>query len=45
VFGRIAANNLGYARVDLEETIATGHKGCRVIICLDSDSEGREYFG
>ncbi len=45
VFGRIAANNLGYARVDLEETIARGHTGCRVIVCLEPDGGGREYFG
>ena len=30
VFGRIAADNLGYARVVLEETIAQGAPGCRV---------------
>lgn len=45
VFGRIAANNLGYARVELVETIARGHSGCRVIIHLDSSGTGREYFG
>lgn len=45
VFGRIAANNLGYARVDLEETIARGHKGCRVTINLEAKGGGREYFG
>ena len=54
VFGRIASANLGYARVDLEKTIAMGDKECRVVIYLspktqDGDTgmnEGeREYFG
>ncbi|MEH2405883.1 methanogen output domain 1-containing protein [Nostoc sp.] len=31
VFGTIAANNLGYAKVELQETIAQGASGCRVI--------------
>jgi len=47
VFGNIAANNLGYARVVLNETIATGSSGCLVTIYLKQDSnpdEGREYF-
>lgn len=47
VFGNIAANNLGYARVVLNETIATGSAGCLVTIYLKQDSsqdEGREYF-
>ncbi len=50
VFGTIAARNLGYARVELEETIARGDAGCRVVVHLvpDVDIEtlgGREYFG
>jgi predicted ArsR family transcriptional regulator len=49
VFGRIAADNLGYAKVELAETIATGHAGCRVILHLEQTPEaetvaGREYF-
>jgi predicted ArsR family transcriptional regulator len=49
VFGTITAENLGYARVQLDETIAKGDRGCRVIIELnealdDESSEGREYF-
>mgnify|MGYP003115888044 FL=1 len=49
VFGKITAENLGYARVELKETIAQGDKGCRVVIKLNpSDSideiDGREYF-
>jgi predicted ArsR family transcriptional regulator len=49
VFGSIAADNLGYAKVVLEETIAQGHDGCRVVVYLDPDAApdaaGREYFG
>jgi predicted ArsR family transcriptional regulator len=49
VFGSIAADNLGYARVVLEETIAEGAPGCRVVVQLKPDagdgSRGREYFG
>ncbi len=45
VFGRIAADNLGYARVELEETIARGADGCRVVVHLREGSGGREYFG
>ncbi len=48
VFGNITAGNLGYARVVLEETIAEGAPGCRVVVHLkpaDSlQSPGREYF-
>lgn len=45
VFGRIAADNLGYARVALPETIASGDRGCRVIVELTGDGDGIEYFG
>ncbi len=50
VFGSIASRNLGYAKVELQQTIAEGHPECRVVIYLkstaESDSaEGREYFG
>tara|TARA_R110002049_G_scaffold44333_5_gene129983 strand:+ start:32830 stop:33174 length:345 start_codon:yes stop_codon:yes gene_type:complete len=44
VFGRIAANNLGYARVSLDRTIARGDDGCRVTVYFDPDGEGREYY-
>lgn len=47
VFGHIAAQNLGYARVELQETIARGAPGCRVVIYLRPASGadgGREYF-
>lgn len=49
VFGVIAAENLGYAKVSLEETIAQGHGGCRVVVYLKPGGEadaadGREYI-
>jgi predicted ArsR family transcriptional regulator len=48
VFGVIAADNLGYGRVELKETIAEGHAGCRVIVHLkpdpDSQPSHKEYF-
>lgn len=50
VFGGIAADNLGYAKVELQETIARGDAGCRVVVYLKHTPEadradGREYFG
>jgi predicted ArsR family transcriptional regulator len=49
VFGGIAARNLGYAKVELKETIAEGHAGCRVVVYLRPTEEsraaqGREYY-
>ncbi len=49
VFGSIAAENLGYAKVELQETIAAGYGSCTVIVHLqlapDVESiDGREYF-
>lgn len=48
VFGYIAAQNLGYAGVELERTIAQGHSGCRVVVHLRPPAEEvpglREYF-
>ena len=49
VFGVIAAENLGYGKVVLEETIAEGHGGCRIVVHLKPTEEaqaadGREYF-
>ncbi len=50
VFGSIAAQNLGYAKIMLEETIAQGAAGCRVTVFLKPTPEaqkapGREYLG
>ncbi|MDX1572406.1 MAG: methanogen output domain 1-containing protein [Methylophaga sp.] len=49
VFGTIAANNLGYAKVVLNETIAAGHSGCLVTVHLQQNEKvdlevGNEYF-
>ncbi len=49
VFGSIAASNLGYAKVVLEQTIARGDPGCRVVLHLQPGEaadaqEGREYY-
>ena len=49
VFGTIAAENLGYGKVVLEETIADGAPGCRVVVHLKAtaaaqEAKGREYF-
>ena len=51
MFGTIAADNLGYAKVCLEKTIAEGEHACRVVIHLDPNderarcAEGQEYLG
>jgi predicted ArsR family transcriptional regulator len=49
VFGVIAAENLGYAKVVLEETIATGAPGCKVTVFLKPTDQaealaGRDYY-
>lgn len=49
VFGVIASQNLGYAKVSIEEAIARGDTGCRVVVYLKPTDEaqsadGREYF-
>jgi predicted ArsR family transcriptional regulator len=49
VFGSIAAQNLGYAKVVIEAAIANGDPGCRVVVHLKPTAEagatkGREYF-
>lgn len=48
VFGFITARELGYARVELAQTIALGHDGCVVIVHLKPFGDeravsGREY--
>ncbi|MZR62844.1 methanogen output domain 1-containing protein [Alcanivorax sp. DP30] len=46
VFGVIAAENHGYARVEIREAIASGHAECRVAVNLQPEegAAGREYF-
>jgi len=48
VFGRIAADSTGYARVDVDKAIARGDTECRVIIHLtpaaDQDERSKEFF-
>ncbi len=49
VFGSIAAENLGYAKVVIDKAIALGDAGCRVVVHLKPTPEaeaarGREYF-
>lgn len=49
VFGVIAAENQGYAKVTLRETIARGDPGCFVVVHLTPESaaedvDGNEYF-
>lgn len=49
VFGHIAAENLGYAKVHLDKTIAEGAPECCVVVYLKMSDEadtvtGREYF-
>jgi predicted ArsR family transcriptional regulator len=39
VFGYIASQNLGYAKVVLEQTIARGDPGCRVVVYFKASSE------
>ncbi len=48
VFGYISAQNLGYARVEIQESIARGNAGCRIVVNLiptDHPEPGaREYY-
>jgi predicted ArsR family transcriptional regulator len=49
VFGTIGAENLGYSKVVLKETIARGDAGCVVVVYLKptaeaESAEGREYY-
>lgn len=48
VFGAIAAENLGYAAVEIEEAIALGHTRCRIVVHLapinPPAAKAREYF-
>ena len=49
VFGTVTAENLGYAKVCLHETIASGSDECRVVVYkrqsdLAENDDGREYY-
>lgn len=49
VFGTIAAENLGYGKVVLEQSLAKGDPGCRVVLYLQrtpaaQQAVGREYL-
>ncbi len=49
IFGVIAAENHGYGKVSLEQTLAEGDPECRVVVYLESSdeaqaAEGREYY-
>ncbi len=49
VFGSITANNLGYSKVILEQTIAKGDEECKVVVHFKHTdeaqaAEGKEYF-
>lgn len=49
VFGSIAADNLGYAKVVIEQAIARGDAECRVVVFIRPTEEaaaspGREYY-
>jgi len=48
VFGRIAADSAGYARIDIDKAIARGDTECRVIIHLspapEHDEGSKEFF-
>lgn len=50
VFGVIASDQLGYAKVSIEQSIARGDEGCRVVVRHERSNDaraagGREYFG
>lgn len=50
VFGTITAENLGYAKVCLHQTLARGDDQCHIVIYLDQtresdEDQGMEYFG
>ncbi len=49
VFGSITAENLGYSKVVIEQAIARGDPGCRVVVHIKATpaaeaAQGREYF-
>lgn len=44
IFGRIVADNLGYARITIEDSIANGAPGCTVVIELDDTGSSGDFF-
>ena len=49
VFGIITAENLGYAKIELKNTIAAGDPGCHIVVHLkhndaSESAEGNEYY-
>ena len=46
VFGVIASENAGYAKVTINESIANNHDHCKVTVYLNPDdsADGREYY-
>ena len=45
VFGTIASNNHGYAKIELKETIARGDSGCTVVVYFEANDESRAADG
>jgi len=45
VFGSIAADNLGYAKVAIEQAIARGDAGCWVVVYLKPTPEAEAAQG
>jgi MetOD domain-containing protein len=45
VFGAITSENLGYAKVVIEQAIARGDTGCRVVVYLKPSEEARRADG
>jgi predicted ArsR family transcriptional regulator len=50
IFGAVTAENLGYARVRIDEAIARGDAGCRVVVDLvkadgTASAQETEFFG
>jgi predicted ArsR family transcriptional regulator len=45
IFGVVASRNVGYAKVVLEQTIAAGDRGCRVVLHLRPTEEARDQAG
>jgi predicted ArsR family transcriptional regulator len=43
IFGAIAADNLGYARVELQDTIARGAQECKIVIYLQPSEASDEF--